>query len=74
MHSGDPSRDRTLEAIERAGFEPWPKLVQNLRASAAIDLVDRFPEHVVAKWVGHSVAVAAKHYLRPTDTHWQKAV
>lgn len=34
----------------------------------------RFPGHVVDTWLGHSSAVARKHYLQTTDAHWERAV
>ena len=34
--------------VKRAGVEPWPKLFQNLRATRATELADRFPSHVAA--------------------------
>ena len=45
--------------ISKAGHELWPRLFQNLRASCATDWVERYPSHVVAKWLGHSPKVAA---------------
>lgn len=56
-------RQRFLSYIGRAGLEPWPRVFQNLRASAATDLADRFPIHKVCKWIGHSVDTAKRHYL-----------
>ena len=56
--------------ILRAGYEPWPRLFQNLRASCETDWVELVPAHVAAGWVGHSVTIAAKHYLQTRDTHF----
>jgi hypothetical protein len=67
-------RTRLLKNIKRAGLEPWPKLWQNMRASRETELVETFPSHVVAEWVGHSVAIANKHYLQVTEEHFAKAV
>jgi integrase len=67
-------RTRLLKNIRRAGLTPWPKLWQNMRASRETELVETFPSHVVAQWVGHSVAVAEKHYLQVTEDHFAKAV
>jgi len=65
----------TLEKIiARAGHTPWPRLFQNLRASCATDWVERYPAHVVAKWLGHSPAVAAVHYLQTRDHHFADVV
>ncbi len=67
-------RTQFQRIITRAGITPWPKLFQNLRASMATDLASRFPAHVAAEWMGHSVAVAAKHYLQTLDSHYEAAI
>lgn len=55
--------------VFRAGLEKWPKLFQNLRASAATDIYRRYGEKTEAEWVGHNPDVAMKHYLQvlPAD-------
>jgi hypothetical protein len=60
--------------IETAGHEPWPRLLQNLRASCETDWVERYPAHVVAKWLGHSPKVAAQHYLMSREDHFEDVV
>ena len=60
--------------MERAGVSPWPRLWHNMRSSRETELVERFPAHVVAAWIGHSVAVAEKNYLQVTDEHFSRAV
>jgi hypothetical protein len=48
-----------LALIKRAGLSPWPpKLLQNLRASRAMELAREYPGHVAAKWLGHSNKIA----------------
>ena len=59
--------------IERAGHKPWPRLFQNLRGSCETDWVDAYPAHQVASWLGHSTAIAARHYLKHKDLHVQAA-
>jgi hypothetical protein len=59
--------------IERAGVVPWPKPFVNLRSTRRTELQELFPDHVINSWLGHSGAVAAKHYLQVTDEHWQRA-
>ena len=59
--------------IERAGLTPWPRRFQNLRASCATDWVEQFPNHTVAKWLGHSPTIAATHYLQTRDVHFDMA-
>ena len=60
--------------ITRAGHTPWPRLFQNLRASCATDWVERYPNHVVAKWLGHSPMIAATHYLQARERHFKDVV
>ena len=50
--------------VEAAGLTPWPRLFQNLRSSLATDWAQTYPAHEVARWLGHSVTVAAKHYVQ----------
>ncbi len=59
--------------IARAGMKPWPRLFHNLRASCATDWVERFPNHAVASWLGHSPLIAATHYLQARDAHFTMA-
>lgn len=59
--------------IGRAGVPLWPKLFQNLRASAETDLMEKYPLHVVCQWIGNSPRVAAKHYLMVTRAHIEQA-
>jgi integrase len=60
--------------ITKAGHQPWPRLLQNLRASCETDWVERYPAHVVAKWLGHSPKVAAQHYLMSREHHFEDVV
>lgn len=45
----------------------------NLRASCRTDLQERFPDHVINTWLGHSSRIAERHYLQTTDAHWERA-
>ena len=45
-----------------------------MRASCATDGAEALPAHVVAKWLGHSPLVAAKHYLQTRDAHFEVAL
>jgi len=60
--------------ITKAGHDVWPRLLQNLRASCETDWVERYPAHVVAKWLGHSPKVAAQHYLMSREHHFEHVV
>ncbi len=57
-----------------AGFTPWPKPWQNMRASRATDLADEYPSHVSATWLGHTEAMADEAYRQVKQEHYDKAV
>ncbi len=56
-----------------AGVKPWPKPFQNMRATRATELADRFPSHVCSSWLGHSERIADQFYRSVTDEHFKKA-
>ncbi|WP_428390163.1 tyrosine-type recombinase/integrase [Mucisphaera sp.] len=60
--------------VRRAGLTPWPKLWHNLRSTRQTELMQVHPVHVVAQWLGNTVAVAVKHYAQVTDAHYEAAV
>ena len=60
--------------LKRTGLKPWPKLFQNLRASRATELAREYPGYVAAAFIGHSTAVANKHYWQVTDEDFERAI
>jgi integrase len=72
--AGFNPRTHLERLVAKAGHEIWPRLVQNLRASCETDWVERYPSHVVAKWLGHSPKVAAQHYLMSREHHFEDVV
>tara|TARA_R110000868_G_scaffold241497_3_gene496787 strand:+ start:537981 stop:539246 length:1266 start_codon:yes stop_codon:yes gene_type:complete len=65
---------RTIaNAARRAGIELWDRTFQTLRQSFETIMCERFPEHVVAAWTGHSVEVARAHYLTMRDGYFDDA-
>ena len=66
-------RTSFAKLIKRAGLEPWPRLFHNLRSSRETELLERFPVHVVALWMGHDAKVSLKHYAQTTDEHFERA-
>jgi integrase len=66
-------RERMEGFIAEAGVTQWERLWHNLRASCETELLDRFPSHVVAEWMGHSEAISRKHYSAPNDSHFERA-
>ena len=67
------TRTEFLKIIKRAGLNPWPRLFHTLRASCETDLLAHLPMHAVAEWLGHSAAVALKHYARIPEGLYQLA-
>ena len=67
-------RTQLTRIIKRAGLVPWLKLFQNLRSTRETELAERFPIHVVCKWLGNTTQIASKHYLQVTDEHFRQAV
>ena len=59
--------------VHRAGLEPWPRLFHALRASCESDLAREYPITTVCKWIGNTVAIAARHYVQVTDGDFQRA-
>ena len=59
--------------VKRAGLEPWPRLFHNLRSSRETELLEEFPVHVVALWMGHDAQVSLKHYAQTTEDHFDRA-
>ena len=53
--------------IRRAGYEPWPRLFHNLRASRETELMREYDLATVCKWIGNSPAIAARHYATSID-------
>ncbi len=61
--------------LRRAGLKPWPKLIQNMRASRETELIAQgFRLPVVCRWIGNSPAVAMKHYLMVMPEDRQRAI
>ena len=59
--------------IKRAGLTAWPRMFHNLRSSRETELLEKFPVHVVALWMGHDAKVCLKHYAQTTDDHFHRA-
>jgi integrase len=59
--------------IVRAGLQIWPRLFHNLRSSRETELLETFPLHVVAAWMGHDAKVSLKHYAQTTEDHFDRA-
>ena len=65
----------TLEKIViRTGLVPWPKLMQNLRATRETELLAHYPAKDVTSWLGNSPDVANKHYAMTMQASFDRAV
>lgn len=71
--AGKMYRKAVLTAITKAALKPWPKLFHNCRATRETELAESYPVQVVCSWIGNSPAIAAKHYLQTTETHFATA-
>lgn len=58
---------------KRAGVERWSRLWHSMRSTRQTELVERFPVHVVCAWLGNTIDVAATHYLKTTEQHFDEA-
>ncbi len=66
-------RTQFQRIIRRARLVPWPKPFHNLRSTRQTELAERWPLHVVCRWLGNSPAVANDHYLQLTDADFDRA-
>ena len=60
--------------IISSGIKPWPKLLQNLRASRETELMAKYPAKDATAWIGNSVAVANKHYAMKLQASFAQAI
>ena len=60
--------------IKRAGLPALPKPFVNMRGSFATELAQMYPGHVAAAWLGHSEAIANKHYRMVRDADYERAI
>ena len=72
--SGVNLRSRFEAIIKSVGLVPWPKLMQNLRATRQTELMAKFPAKDVASWLGNSVPVAMNHYAMATAESFRQAI
>ncbi|MDG2131469.1 MAG: tyrosine-type recombinase/integrase [Fuerstiella sp.] len=60
--------------VEKAGHEPWPNLIKNLRLSCENDWLTagEAPAHVIAAWIGHTLEVQNSSYAIVSDGHFEQ--
>jgi integrase len=65
---------RLKEICQHLGIPMWPRALQNLRASCAIDYSRSVSPPVAAKFMGHSMLVAETHYVSPQQSDYQRII
>lgn len=60
--------------LQKAGITPWPRLIQNLRASATMDITRCCKPSDESEWLGHSALVSLQHYQRSTQDAFNAAL
>lgn len=65
---GSKFYNRVKKIVLDAGLTPWAKPMHTLRKNLATDWYEQHPPMDVAKWLGHSPAVAMKHYHQTKKT------
>ena len=70
---GNPITTLKKKVIE-AGLKPWPKLLQNLRASRETELMAKYPIKDVTGWIGNSPQIAMKHYAMTLTDSFSRAI
>jgi len=74
-YTADANILTTLQKIvTKAGLVPWPKLMQNLRATRETELLAHYPAKDVTGWLGNSPNVANKHYAMTMQASFDRAV
>lgn len=74
-YTADASISETFKKIiKRAGLTPWPKLMQNLRATRETELIAEYPIKDVASWLGNSAPIAVKHYAMTMQSSFDRAI
>lgn len=60
--------------LERNNIPIWPRLLQNLRSSRAIEINEKFGSIAESEWLGHTQDVAKDHYLSVSKDLFKSAV
>ncbi len=55
-------------------MEPWPRILQNLRATRANEVERKFGSKCESAWIGHSERTARENYLVASEVDFAKAI
>ena len=77
--TNDRSSQKNLRTVfekilRKAGVDPWPRLMQNLRSSRETELAREYPLQTVTAWLGNTPKVALENYLQVRDEDFTKAI
>ena len=61
------------DILNKAGIPKWAKPFVSMRGSCETDLTKKFPIKTATTWIGNSLQVAQKHYLRVLPEHFEQA-
>ncbi len=67
-------RTTLMKILTQAGLVPWPKLMQNLRATRETELLAHYPAKDVTSWLGNSPTVANRHFAMTMQSSLNRAV
>lgn len=60
--------------LKQNNIPAWPRLLQNLRSSRAIEINERFGSIAESEWLGHTQEVAKDHYLSVSKDLFKSAM
>ena len=77
--TNDRSSSKNLRTVfekilRKAGVDPWPRLMQNLRSSRETELANEYPIQTVTAWLGNTPKVALENYLQVREEDFTKAI
>ena len=72
-HTTQAAAKNIEQACKAAGVATWPRMLQNLRATASNEILRQYGEVAESAWVGHSVKVAARNYSRVMESEFVAA-
>lgn len=67
MHGGH--WEKVVKAIKAAGLEVWPDMMQSLRASYDMEILNEVPDYAATAITGHSREVQRRHYANIAPDH-----
>lgn len=71
--TGQAFTSRLKKVLRRLKIEPWPRILQNLRATRSNEVEREFGGKCESAWIGHSQKVAQENYLVASDSDYVRA-